>query len=250
MGRLAQRKSGAARRRRLRIVAWLGAAALFAAACASTPSGGKVHVVRPGENLYRISRHYGVSVDAIRRANRVRDVTELQVGQALRIPGARGDEPKAPLTPQAAGVTAWKPSRGNGAQALREADLSFAWPVRGSLTSSFGWRRGRRHEGIDIAARKGTPIHAAESGRIIFSGRLGDYGKVVIVKHAGRYSTVYAHNTRNKVKKGAFVEKGDVIATVGRTGNASGPHLHFEVRRDRVAHDPSDYLPKPGLARR
>ncbi len=66
---------------------------------------------------------------------------------------------------------------------------------------------------------------------------------MVIVKHAGRYSTVYAHNRKNKVRKGAFVEKGQVIAEVGSSGNASGPHVHFEVRRDRKPQDPLRYLP-------
>jgi murein DD-endopeptidase MepM/ murein hydrolase activator NlpD len=78
---------------------------------------------------------------------------------------------------------------------------------------------------------------------VIHSGKLAAYGNVVIIKHSGRYSTVYAHNDRNRVEKGQFVERGDPIATVGRTGNASGSHLHFEVRRDRIAHDPLDFLP-------
>ena len=78
---------------------------------------------------------------------------------------------------------------------------------------------------------------------MIYSGKLGGYGKVVIVKHAGRYSTVYAHNRKNRVKKGQFVERGQVIAEVGTSGNASGPHVHFEVRRDRRAEDPLAYLP-------
>ena len=89
-----------------------------------------------------------------------------------------------------------------------------------------------------------TPICAAEAGRVIHSGGgLGAYGKVVIVKHSGRYSTVYAHNRKNLVRKGDFVEKGQVIAEVGRTGNASGSHVHFEIRRDRRARDPMTYLP-------
>ncbi len=97
---------------------------------------------------------------------------------------------------------------------------------------------------IDIRAPRGTLVRAAEAGRVIHSGGgLGAYGKVVIIKHAGRYSTVYAHHDSIRVKKGDFVEKGDVIGTVGATGNASGPHLHFEVRRDRVPDDPLSYLP-------
>jgi murein DD-endopeptidase MepM/ murein hydrolase activator NlpD len=132
---------------------------------------------------------------------------------------------------------------GDRALALREAKLRFAWPISGKVSSRFGWRSGRKHEGIDIPAKKGTPIRAAEAGRVIHSGELSAYGYVVIVKHAGRYSTVYAHNRKNKVRKGQFVEQGDVLAAVGKSGNASGYHLHFEVRRDRIAQDPAKFLP-------
>ena len=228
-----------------RVARGLAAAALLAlgAACSSLPEGGTVHVVRPGENLWRISRHYGVTVDAIRRANRVRDVSELQVGQQLRIPGVEKAQPSAALA-QGPDAPHAPPRKGARALALKEADLRFDWPVAGKVSSGFGWRSGRRHEGIDIPAKKGTSVRAAEAGRVIYSGTLGDYGRVVIVKHAGRYSTVYAHNHRNAVRKGQFIEKGDVVCTVGRTGNARGTHLHFEVRRDRVAHDPLRYLPE------
>lgn len=225
-----------------------GVALLVLGGCASVPEGGSVHVVRPGENLYRISRYYGVDVALIRRANHIRDVTELQVGQRLRIPGAHKPTPRAALTPGPGGGHV-PPRKGDASLALKEADLRFAWPVRGRISSRFGWRGRRPHEGIDIPAKRGTRVRAAEAGRVIHSGRLGDYGRVVIVKHAGRYSTVYAHNDSNRVKKGAFVEKGDLIATVGRSGNATGSHLHFEVRRDRVAQDPLKYLPADTASR-
>ncbi len=218
-------------------------AVLALAGCASTPDEtGVGHIVRPGENLYRISRYYGVDVRKVIRANRIRDVTNLSVGQEIFIPGATRKQPSYALVPGPGGHV---PKTSGGRElAAREADLHFAWPVSGQLSSGFGWRSGRRHEGIDIRAKRGTPVRVAEAGRVIHSGRLGDYGNVVIVKHAGRYSTVYAHNRKNRVRKGAFVEKGDVIAEVGRTGNASGSHLHFEVRRDRIAHDPLRYLPQ------
>jgi murein DD-endopeptidase MepM/ murein hydrolase activator NlpD len=116
------------------------------------------------------------------------------------------------------------------------------------VSSGFGWRGESRHEGIDIRAKRGTPVRAAEAGRVVYSGKLADYGQVVILKHAGHYSTVYAHNERNHVQKGQFVEQGDVIAKVGSTGNATAPHVHFELRRDRVAQDPLGYLPDTSLA--
>src|SRR5262249_31712388 len=157
-------------------------------------SGEVFHVLKPGENLYRLSRYYGVSVDSIVRANGIRDVSDIPVGARLRIPAATRETPSdslASLIPPGASVPAPAPQPG----------LDFAWPVNGTLSSRYGWRGGRHHEGLDISARPGTPVHASEAGRVIFSGRLGGYGNLVVVKHAGRFSTVYAHNQRNLVEK-------------------------------------------------
>lgn len=213
---------------------WLGGAW----GCASTPDTGQIHVVRPGETVWRIARYYGVSVDAVVRANGIGDVRQVRVGERLWIPGATRPAPPSALpAPPAA--------RAAGACSLAHSDdLAFTWPVDGQLTSRFGRRGRRQHDGIDISAREGTPVVAAEAGRVIHSGRgLGAYGNVVIVRHVGRWATVYAHNRRNRVRRGDFVEKGEVIAEVGRTGNASGPHLHFEVRRGDRPHDPLGCLP-------
>ena len=146
------------------LIALLG----LAVACASAPTHGVRHVVRPGENLYRISQYYGGSVDRIRRANRVRDVSELQVGQQLRIPGVEKAQPSAALA-QGPDAPHAPPRKGDRALALKEADLRFDWPVAGNVSSGFGWRSGRRHEGIDIPAKKGTSVRAAEAGRVIYS---------------------------------------------------------------------------------
>ena len=220
----------------------LAIALVLALGCAGSSKRGVTHTMRSGETIYRLSRYYQVPARDIVRANRIDDVAAIPVGRKLFIPGARRAPPSRSLVSKA-GHTPSAPRADLRSRARREADLRFAWPVRGKLSSRYGWRRGRRHEGIDIAARKGTRVRAAEAGRVIHSGRLGDYGKVVIIKHSGQYSTVYAHNNRNKVKKGQFVEKGDIIAEVGSTGNASGPHLHFEIRRARSAGDPLRYLP-------
>jgi murein DD-endopeptidase MepM/ murein hydrolase activator NlpD len=213
--------------------------ALAAIVACAGPREGVVHVVKPGETVYRLSRYYGVPVDRIVRANRIRDVSSVPVGARLFIPGAR----RAPPSRTIALASYAPPVPDARLRAHREADLDFVWPVRGRLSSRFGRRGGRPHEGIDIATRKGTDVHAAEAGRVIHAGRLGGYGRVVIIKHAGHYSTVYAHNHRNRVRKGAFVEKGEVVAEVGASGNASGPHLHFEIRRDRRPQDPLQLLP-------
>jgi lipoprotein NlpD len=225
----------------------IGVAIAIAIGCASTsdipsarnPGSGTTHVLRPGENVYRLSRFYGVSVDAIVRANRIADVTQLRVGERLWIPGAkRTPSPESLATPGQLAASM------GGSGAARDVDIRLAWPVRGRLSSRFGWRNGRQHDGIDIPAKPGTPILASAAGRVIHSGKgLGDYGRSIIVKHAGRYSSVYAHNRRNRVKKGEFVERGDLIGEVGSSGNASGPHVHFELRRDSRPVDPLPYLP-------
>lgn len=233
MGRL-----GRHRHRCGRVAAVLLALALLVAGCASSRGDTVVHVLKPGETIYRLSRYYGVPVRDIVRANRIRDVSSVPVGARLVIPGARRKPPERSIA--LASYTPTVPDL--RARAQREAALDFGWPIRGELSSRYGWRSGRRHEGIDISARSGSKIRAAEAGRVILSGKLGGYGRVVIVKHAGRYSSVYAHNRRNRVKKGTFVEKGEVIAEVGSTGNASGPHLHFEIRRDRKPEDPLAFL--------
>ena len=108
------------------------------------------------------------------------------------------------------------------------------FPVNGIISSKFGMRLDpftkhlRFHEGIDIAAPVGTPIRSVISGKVIFSGKIRGYGNIVIIKN-GDTITKYAHNNINLVKKGDYVEKGDIIAKVGNTGRSTGPHLHFEV---------------------
>jgi murein DD-endopeptidase MepM/ murein hydrolase activator NlpD len=117
------------------------------------------------------------------------------------------------------------------------------WPLSGRVTSGFGMRNGAHHDGIDIPARMGSVIRAAESGRVVHAdSSLAGYGNMIIVKHTGDISTVYAHNSRNLVHVGDFVDKGQIIAEVGQTGRTTAPHLHFEVRRDGKPRNPVDYL--------
>ena len=127
----------------------------------------------------------------------------------------------------------------------------FIMPVRGSITSPFGWRthpifKSRKfHSGVDIAAGMGTPVKCSNSGVVVYSGWYGGYGKVVIVSH-GNYkgkptSTLYAHLSRYNVNKGAKVTKGQVVGHVGSTGYSTGPHLHFEVRVDGSPTNPLNY---------
>jgi murein DD-endopeptidase MepM/ murein hydrolase activator NlpD len=122
--------------------------------------------------------------------------------------------------------------------------VAFAWPTPGGeVTSIFGPRWGRHHDGIDISAPEGTPIRASAPGTVVFSGRQRGYGNIVIIEHPQGLSTAYAHNYKNLVTPGTLVSRGSLIALLGRTGRASGPNLHFEVRHGKVARDPMRYLP-------
>jgi murein DD-endopeptidase MepM/ murein hydrolase activator NlpD len=167
--------------------------------------------VRRGDTLYSIARAYGTEVDDIAKANGLRDVNRLDVGQRLLIPGAA--------------ATREVPS--SDTTGSRDA-ASLAWPVRGEILSTFGAPRpGRRHAGLDIRGRRGDPIVAAAAGRVTYSGTMRGYGKVVIVDHGGGLETRYAHNKKLLVRAGERVSRGQRIATVGRSGNATGDHVHF-----------------------
>lgn len=118
----------------------------------------------------------------------------------------------------------------------------LAWPTSGTLTSGFGPRWGRLHQGIDLAAPTGTSIVAAESGVVIHSGVLGGYGQTILIDHGNGVVTLYAHQSERLVGSGVSVARGELIGRVGSTGNSTGPHLHFEVRINGVARDPLGYL--------
>jgi murein DD-endopeptidase MepM/ murein hydrolase activator NlpD len=138
---------------------------------------------------------------------------------------------------------------------IMERDLTSksapeGWPLRngGVVTSKFGFRRhpitGRRsmHMGIDIAAKRGTEIVAMADGLVIFSGRKSGYGNIVELRHPNGLETRYAHNERNLVREGDLIKKGQVIAKLGSTGRSTGPHVHFEVRKNGEAVNPMRYL--------
>jgi murein DD-endopeptidase MepM/ murein hydrolase activator NlpD len=120
----------------------------------------------------------------------------------------------------------------------------LSWPVVGKIGTLYSGRESKPHDGIDILAEKGTLIHAAQEGDVIYSGaKIKGYGNLVILRHPGGMITVYAHNDKNLVTEGAHVNKDAVIAEVGRSGNASFSHLHFEVRVSEIPRNPMEYLP-------
>lgn len=145
-----------------------------------------------------------------------------------------------------AGVEAVAASRSavRGSEELRRSyRQGWAWPADGRVTSGYGWRWGRPHRGVDIAAPPGTPILAARDGRVVHAGPLGGYGNAVRIDHGMGVTTVYGHMSRVLTAEGDVVVGGLQIGEMGCTGRCTGPHLHFEIRGDGVAHDPEDYLP-------
>jgi murein DD-endopeptidase MepM/ murein hydrolase activator NlpD len=140
---------------------------------------------------------------------------------AERIRSAQGGDSPAPSSVSASGMI---------------------WPVSGPITSPFGWRWGRMHEGIDIGVGYGTPIHAAAAGTVIYCGWEEGYGNFVVIDHGGNVATAYGHQERIAVSCGEHVEQGQVIGYVGCTGHCFGPHLHFEVRVGGNPVDPLGYL--------
>ncbi len=149
---------------------------------------------------------------------------------ALPRDAAGRPEPRAPIAPRLA-IDADAPGPW------------LAWPIAGGVVSSgFGTRNGAPHEGIDIAAPEGTDVLAAAAGVVVYSGRMSGYGNIVIVKHEDGLLTVYAHNSRNLVRAGDRLRRGETLARVGQTGRATGSHLHFEVRKGEIPRDPRRYL--------
>ena len=128
-------------------------------------------------------------------------------------------------------------------------DISSHQPLHGKLTSAFGMREHpilgvvRMHNGIDIAAAQGTEVEAALPGTVVFSGKRGGYGNTIMIEHSNGLTTMYAHCASLSVQKGDVVRQGESIATVGSTGLSTGPHLHFEVRREGAAIDPQKVFP-------
>ncbi|MDD5305316.1 MAG: M23 family metallopeptidase [Elusimicrobia bacterium] len=126
---------------------------------------------------------------------------------------------------------------------------AYRWPLgAGIVSSEFGRRWHKPHEGIDIAADEGEPVYASASGEVLYAdSRMRGYGNVVILRHDSQVTTLYAHNESLKVHLGEKVEQGQMIALLGSTGHSTGPHIHFEMRRAHVPLDPRKVLPKSGF---
>jgi len=202
---------------------------------------GRQHVVRQGETLYGIARQYAVDPYALARTNGLNPPYGIQAGQKLVL--AEKPQIAAPKRPARRQVT----TRATAAvipRAPASSGKGFLWPVKGRVVSGFGTKaKGLRNDGINIAARRGASVKAAENGVVVYAGNeLRGFGNLILVKHSGGWVTAYAHVDKVLIKRGDKVAKGRQIATVGSTGGVKSPQLHFELRRGRTARDPQKYL--------
>jgi murein DD-endopeptidase MepM/ murein hydrolase activator NlpD len=188
-----------------------------------------VYKIKKGDSLKKLAERYGVHPEAVLAANGLGKDAALQEGKDVFLPGAK------PITVvrEGGGSGGASSIAGSGG---RVTARGFVWPVRGRVSSPFGWRRDpftkRRdfHTGIDVRAPRGQTIVASKNGTVVFAGWMGGYGRVVVLNHGGGYTTIYAHCNSLLVKKGQSVSQGKAIARVGASGRATGTHLHFEVR--------------------
>lgn len=200
---------------------------------------GVYHIVKPGETLYRIGKAYDVSHEELARVNGIKNADQIRAGQRIFIPGVSRQLPVEVITPTESAPAGKTPEPAP----LPSQDV-FLWPVSGRINSGFGPRGSSFHDGVDIGAPEGASIHAVDRGEVIYSDQLRGYGNIVIVRHGGNLISVYAHNQVNLVREGQTVERGDIVGRVGSTGRVTGPHLHFEIRKNNTAQDPLRYLPQ------
>lgn len=232
------------------------------------------HVVHRGETIWGLSKQYKTKANLILKANKLKSPRRLTIGRKLFIPGVQ-IHGKIPGTWYIVGFgdSVWKIARRHHIstsdiihanniktpKSLRVGQILFipktglgktCLPMRVPIvvTSKYGYRKhpiSRRwclHHGIDLRAKVGTRVYAVKSGKVIFVGRNGGYGKMVIIKHADGFTTRYGHLYKIYVNHGQRVRKGTAIGLSGNTGYSTGPHLHFEIRYRGRSIDPAGYI--------
>jgi len=186
------------------------------------PVDGVVVMIKKGDTIERLARRYHVSPESIRSyaPNHLRPPYHLQPGTLLTIPGGRLSIHLSPPSPH--------------------PGYAYMWPVRGIITQHYS----EHHRGLDIATVYEAGVYAARSGRVrVARWDTTGYGNMIIIDHGNGWNTLYAHLKGFLVRPGQWVHQGDLIARVGGTGRATGPHVHFEIRKGRVRYDPQKFLP-------
>lgn len=213
---------------------------------------GKTHIVQKGDTLYSIAWRYGLDYVRLAQINRIRKPYTIYAGQRLKLAGvparlssqskASSDKPAPKNAAKPKTVYASKPVS-KPKPAFTASRLNWSWPVNGRVISKFSLS-GSVNKGIDIEAKAGTQVKAAEAGSVVYAGgNLRGYGKLVIIKHDDAFLSAYGNNESLLVKEGETVAKGQAIAKVG-ANDAKVEMLHFEIRRQGRPEDPIRHLPK------
>ena len=226
--------------------------------------------VQPGDTLYSLSRKYAVPVNDLAVMNKLTPPFNLSVGQKLRVPQS-GSVVATEKTTQVTSVTKTQQSatsvkkdetvatQSKPVQTTKKissdpskklpkiterSSSKFSWPVRGKILSAYGAKsNGLFNDGINISAKQGTAVKAAENGVVAYAGNeVKGMGNLIIIQHSGGWMTVYAHMDSMNVKRGTRVNVGQKIGAVGKTGKVDSPQLHFEIRKGTKAYNPNNYL--------
>ena len=216
------------------------------------------YTVQPKETLYAISRKYKTDVATLASMNNLGAPFAISVGQRLQVPGKRQNiagakrivsrrtppKPTAPAVAKKTTASKGKPIKRAGLPQAPRRVGRFQVPVKGQIISGFGPKEGGLHnDGINIAARSGTPIKAAENGVVVYAGNeLRGYGNLLLLRHSDGWVTAYAHISQFRAKPGDRIKQGQVIGEVGQTGNVDKPQLHFELRKGTRAVNPNSLI--------
>lgn len=181
------------------------------------------HKVKRGENLWRISRMYGVDVNSIASANNIRDSRQLEAGQSIIIPAG-----------------------GKSVSLFGGPKEDFLWPVKGSVISSFGQTFNNSvNKGLDILPGRNSDVTASRSGTVVFyNDEFLNFGKTLIIDHGDGFFTVYARASSVSVRPGDVVQRGSKIASAAPSGRSDKAYIHFEIRKGAVSQNPYFYLAK------
>jgi len=213
------------------------------------PVTGVLHEVKDGDNLGAIAKKYNVKLEDIVTENRLADAGNLRIGQKLIVPdGYVSPETNRRVVAQAPDDATSDDNTDNSdntdqskpddSKVKPTIGGGFIWPTSTKrLSQYFGWN----HTGIDVPNRALPPVYAAKAGTVSFSGWLGGYGHLIIVDHGNSTKTYYAHLSKDFVKTGQAVKQGEVIGNIGSTGRSTGPHLHFEIRKNGRPTNPLSY---------
>lgn len=202
---------------------------LFSACSTIKPQkeNGHWYQFQKGDSIESVAAMFSLDPLKIQRENQIYDPDDLMPGMKIFIPGVRKIEPG-----KSAEVITTKPIFSG----------KMIWPSQGTLSSGYGIRRGRMHQGVDLTKDKGKNIVAAGSGIVKYAGNKNGFGKTIIINHSNGLSTLYAHSEKLYVSEGDRVKKGTLISKMGSTGKSTGIHLHFEVHKNGVPQNPLRYL--------